>query len=73
MTRAKGDVLESTAVLAERNLAFRATIQIVENRLWQSAARNRPKIFDADHAGRRDCTGCSGHRRFQYARFLKTG
>jgi len=65
MTWAEGNVLESTAVLAERNLALGAAIQIVENWLGQPAARNRPKILDAHHAGRGDCTGCSGHRRFQ--------
>jgi hypothetical protein len=73
MTRTEGYVLKRTAILAERDFTFGAAVQIVEDCPRQSAARDGPKILDANYAGRRDCTRSCGHLRFQYPRFLKTG
>ena len=54
MPRPEGDVLEGAAVLAERDLAFRASVEIVEDGAGHAAARQGPQILDGDHAGRRD-------------------
>jgi hypothetical protein len=59
------NVLERPAVLAERDLTFRAAIKVVENRLRQSSARDGPKVIDANDARRCNGTGCCRHRRFQ--------
>jgi hypothetical protein len=57
VARPERDVLEDAAVLAERDLAFGASVQIVKNGPGQSATRDRPEIFDTDYprrATRRD-------------------
>src|SRR5271170_3132186 len=71
VTGAEGYVFEGAAILAESDLAFRAAVQIVENRLRQTATRHGPKVIDAYHAWRGNCAGCSSHLRFQGPWLLK--
>jgi hypothetical protein len=72
MTRAECDLLKCAAVLAQRDLALRPTVQIIENRFGHPTTRNRPEVFDADNARRRDCAMGSSHLQFQYPGFIKT-
>ena len=63
VTGPERNVLEYPAVLAERHLAFRPAVEVVENRLRQSSTRHGPKVIDTNDA--RDRRGCCRHRRFQ--------
>ena len=51
MTRTKGHVIENSAILAQRDFAFGAAIEIIKNRLWNALTRDGTKIFDADNSG----------------------
>jgi hypothetical protein len=52
MTWPERHVLKDAAILSERDLAFGAAIEIVENPFRNSATRHRPEILDANDAGR---------------------
>ena len=72
MAWAESYVFEGAAVFAKCGFAFRAAIEIVENRPWQAAACDWPKVFDADNVGRCNCPGRLSHLRFQYLLLVKT-
>jgi hypothetical protein len=61
VARTKGDILIDAAIFAERNLAFGAAIEVIEDRSGQAALGEGPKISDADDARRGDGTGRSSH------------
>ena len=48
VARPEGHVLERAAVLAKRDLAFRASVEIVEDGAGHATAGQGPEIFDAD-------------------------
>jgi hypothetical protein len=50
--RTKRDVVENPAIFAKRDFAFGPAIEIVENRFWNSFAREGTKIVDANYIGR---------------------
>jgi len=61
MPRTKGDFLESTPVLAQRDLAFGAAVEVIENRLREPATGKRPEVFHANHSWRRHRAFFPGH------------
>src|SRR5216683_4524155 len=66
MTWPERHVLKDAAILSERDLAFGAAIEIVEDPFRNSATRHRPEIVDANDAGRcysaRRPSRAHGHR-----------
>jgi hypothetical protein len=48
---AKRYILKYAAILAKRDFAFRASVQVVEYRFGQSLTRDSTKILYADHSG----------------------
>ena len=61
MSRPECYVLEGAAILAEGDLAFGASVQIVEHGPGHSATCQRPQILDADNPRGRDLAGRSRH------------
>jgi hypothetical protein len=57
----KGDILIEAAILAKGDLAFGATIKVIEDGIGQTALCDGPEISDADDARRSDGTGRSSH------------
>jgi len=57
VTRAQGDIFEYAAVLAQRDFALGAAVEIVEDNFGEAATRQRPEVMDADDAG----SGNVGH------------
>jgi hypothetical protein len=51
MPRPKGDIVKYPAILAERYLAFGATIKVVEDWFRHPLAGEGPEVLDANHPG----------------------
>jgi len=49
--RPESYVVEDPAILAKRDLALGAAVEIIEHRSRQSLARDRPEIVDANNPG----------------------
>src|SRR5438477_8775267 len=59
MARPECHILKGAAILAKRNLALGAAVQIVKNGFRHSATRQRPEILDANNPGGCDFAGRS--------------
>src|SRR5579862_772154 len=55
MTRPEGDLLEGAAVLAQRDFAVGAAVQVVEHHPGHAALGHAAQVFDLDYARR--CNG----------------
>ena len=62
----EGDLLEGAAILAERDLAFGAAVEIVEHGPGQSTTRDWPEILYADNPRGGDLAARSSHRPFRH-------
>jgi hypothetical protein len=59
--RPEGQSIEGAAVLLQCDFTFGASIEVVEDRGWQTALGEAAQIFNIHDAGRRDGAGLSSH------------
>jgi hypothetical protein len=59
--RPEGQSVEGAAVLPQCDFTFGASIEVVEDRGWQTAFGEAPQIFNIHDAGRCDGSGVSSH------------
>src|SRR5258707_13923031 len=73
MARSECHLLKGAAILAKRDLAFGAAVQVVKHRFRYPATRQRPQILDADDTRGCDLLGRPRHLQLRVLESFKTG
>ena len=61
LKRPESDRRKCAAIFFQGDFTFGASIQVIENDLWQAAQRYGPQIVNVDDAGLSECIGCIRH------------
>src|ERR1700722_10386506 len=70
MARAKRHIFKHPAILTQRDFAFRATVEIVENRFRQAPVSKGPEVRDTNYARRGHAALGAGHWAFPWRSML---